>query len=105
MITYMVDQLRSWVNEMLLLFLLLVILGMALMAFAAIYLRIVAKFHGMQPVSCPLTRGPALVKVAAFRSAVRRMGGDATLRLSECSLWPEHSRCAQNCAAQMARRH
>ena len=104
MITYMVDQLRSWVIEMLLLFVLLVILGTALIAFAAIYLRVVAKFHGVQPVTCPLTCGPALVQVAAFRSAVRRMHGDAVLRLSECSLWPEHSRCAQNCASQVARR-
>ena len=105
MITYMVDQLRSWVIEMLLLFVLLVIVGMALMAFATTYLRIVAKFRRPQPVTCPGTRGPALVQVAAFQSAVGRMHGDAVPRLSGCSLWPEHSGCAKDCAAQLAPRH
>jgi hypothetical protein len=105
MITYIVDQLRIWVMEMLLLFVLLVILGTVLMIFATIYLRIVAKFRGAQPVTCPRTRGPALVQVAPFQSAVHRLRGDASLRLSECSLWPEHSGCAQNCSAQLATRH
>ena len=105
MITYMVDQLRSWVIEMLLLFVLLVIVGMALMAFTATYLRIVAKFRKPQSVTCPGTGGPALVPVAAFQSTLGKVHGDAVLRLSGCSLWPEHSGCAKDCAAQLARRH
>ena len=105
MITYMVDQLRSWVIEMLLLFVLLVVVGMALMAFSAMYLRLFAKFRRPQPVTCPHTGGPALIQVAAFQSTLGKVRGDAVLRLSGCSLWPEHSSCAKDCAAQLARRH
>src|SRR5438477_12499719 len=105
MITAIVDELRIWALEILLLFVLLAILATILIVFGAIYLRIVARFHGVRPVTCPITGGPALVQVAAFESAAGRMRGDATLRLSECSLWPERSRCAQSCAAQLTSAH
>lgn len=105
MITSIVDELRIWALEILVVFVLMAILAMILIVFGTIYVRIAAKFRGVRPVTCPVTGGPALVQVAAFESAAGRMRGDSTLRLSACSLWPERSRCAQSCAAQLTGAH
>lgn len=101
MITQIVNELRIWAMEMLLLFVLLAVLGTILLIFAATYLHVIAKFRGVRPVTCPVTGGSALIQVAAFETAAARMAGNDRLRLSKCSVWPEHSRCAQGCAAQL----
>jgi len=101
MITYMLDQIRLWLVEMLFLIALTVMLGLAFAAFSVIYFRLVSRFHQPQPVICPLTGASALVHVAAFPSAVRRMGGNVVPRLSRCTLWPANAACGQNCARQL----
>ena len=104
MITTIVDQLRVWLIEMLVVYVFMVIASMAGVAFLVVYLPILAKFHGLKRVTCPQDGGRALIQVAAFRSAVGRVHGDSTLRVSRCSRWPARSGCAQNCAAQLTRR-
>ena len=104
MITTIVDQLRVWLIQVLLIYVFIVIAGMAAGAFLVVYLRIFAKFHGLKPVTCPQDNVRALIQIAAFLSAVGRVHGDSTLRVSRCSRWPERSGCAQNCAAQLTRR-
>jgi hypothetical protein len=101
MITYILNEVRIWVIEMLVLIVLAEIAGMALIAFSIIYFRLASKFHHPQPVTCPLNGGIALVHVAALKSALRRMGWNVQPSLSECSLWPERKGCAQKCAAQL----
>jgi hypothetical protein len=101
MVTYILDQIRIWVIEMLFLITLVVIVGLTFTAFSIIYFRLVSKFHHPQPVTCPVSGGPALVHVAAFKSALRRMGGNVTPRISECTLWPQHAGCAQKCSKQL----
>lgn len=101
MITYMLDEIRIWLVEMLFLIALAVTLGLACVAFSVIYFRLVSKFHHPQPVTCPATGAPALVHVAAFQSAVRRMCGNVEPRLSQCTLWPGKAGCGQDCARQL----
>ena len=101
MITHVIDELSIWALQMLIVFALMMTLGAILLTFGAIYLWIAAKFRGKRPVTCPVTRGPALVQVAAFDSAAHWMLGDTTPRLSKCTLWPEGSGCAQGCATQL----
>lgn len=101
MITQIVDDLVKWAFEMLLLFVVLSILASISLVFAALYLRVKVKFRGAHSVICPLTAGPALIQVAAFRSAMHWMTGDDTPRVAECNLWPEHSGCARNCSTQL----
>ena len=101
MITYILDQIRLWLVEMLVLIALTVMLGLAFVEFSVFYFRLVSKFHHPQTVTCPLSGASALVHVAPFRSAVRRMGGNVVPRLSQCTLWPANAACGQHCARQL----
>ncbi len=82
---------------------------LALLALAAAYLifRVVAasrlylKFRGKRLVTCPETKKPAAVEVAAGRVAVETFVGWWHLRLSDCSRWPERRNCGQDCLSQI----
>jgi len=59
------------------------------------------KFRGQRLVSCPETRRPAAVRVAAAKAAWRATRGSQDHELSACSRWPERKDCAQVCLAQI----
>ena len=64
-------------------------------------LRTYLKFRGKLLVSCPETHKPAAVRVAAANAAIQTTFGNAELRLSECSRWPERQACGQECLQQI----
>jgi hypothetical protein len=64
-------------------------------------LRTYLKFRGKMLVSCPETHQPAGVRVAAVKAALKATVGNAQLRLSECSRWPEREACGQQCLQQI----
>jgi len=59
------------------------------------------KFRGKRLVSCPETRKPAAVRVAAGNATLKATVGNEQLSLSECSRWPEREACGQECLAQI----
>jgi hypothetical protein len=56
---------------------------------------------GKRIVTCPQTEKPAAVEVAAGHAAMEALVGEAHLRLSDCSRWPEREDCGQACLSQI----
>lgn len=85
------------------------ILFIVLLALATAYLtyrlagglRLYLKLRGKRLVTCPETKKATAVKVAAGTVAVKALIGPLRLRLSECSCWPEHQNCGQECLRQI----
>jgi len=59
------------------------------------------EFRGKRLISCPETQQTAAVSVAAGRAAATALLGEPTLRLKQCSRWPERQNCGQECLAQI----
>ena len=58
-------------------------------------------FRGKRLVTCPETHKPAAIDIAAGEAAVGTFVNEPTLRLKECSRWPEHQDCGQDCLQQV----
>jgi len=58
-------------------------------------------YRGRRLVRCPETQQPAAVDVAARKAASTALWGDPTLRLDQCSRWPERQNCGQECLEQI----
>ncbi len=65
-------------------------------------IRLWMRYHGEMVVRCPETHRPTGVTVDARRAALTAPGRSASLRLSNCSRWPERAGCGQECIAQIA---
>jgi hypothetical protein len=48
-------------------------------------------------VNCPETDAPVSVRFNALRAAWSSLGGPPTLRLADCTRWPERAGCGQEC--------
>ena len=48
-------------------------------------------------VDCPETHAPVSVRFHALRAAWSAMSGKPTLRLADCTRWPERGDCGQDC--------
>lgn len=59
-------------------------------------------YRGKRIITCPETRLPEAVDVAARRAAATAFFGDPTLRLDRCSRWPERENCGQECLQEIA---
>ena len=59
------------------------------------------KFRGTRLVTCPETQEAAAVDVAAGEAALGGLFNEPTLRLHECSRWPERQNCGQDCLSQI----
>ena len=60
-------------------------------------------YRGERVVVCPETRRYVAVEVdAAHAAATASGGGEAELRLSSCTRWPERAGCDQDCVYQIA---
>jgi len=68
-------------------------------AFPAV--RAYFNFRGKRLVTCPETHNAAAVDVAAGEVAVGVFVNEPTLRLKECSRWPERQNCGQECLRQV----
>lgn len=58
-------------------------------------------FRGKRLVTCPETHKPAAVEVDATKAMAWRLGATSTLRLDQCSRWPERRNCGQECLRQV----
>jgi hypothetical protein len=85
---------------MLLLFLLLLFLAGAclLMLLPALWAeRTYHTYREGRTVNCPETDAPVSVRFNALRAAWSSLGGPPTLRLADCTRWPERAGCGQEC--------
>jgi hypothetical protein len=64
-------------------------------------MRVYFKFRGTRLVTCPETRKPAMVQVAARSMGMQAILGEPCLRLSACSRWPMCRDCGQDCLRQI----
>ena len=80
-----------------------------LLALAAAYLviwlvggfRFYLTLRGKRLVTCPETKKPAAVELEAGPVAMESLIGPFSLRLRECSRWPERQNCGQGCLSQI----
>jgi hypothetical protein len=61
------------------------------------------RYSGGRPVACPETHQTAVVNFDARHAAATATEGVPDLCLSDCTLWPERSQCAQACLPQALR--
>ena len=54
-------------------------------------------YHGARTVNCPETHAPVMVRFRPLRAAFTGLSGRPKLRLADCSRWPVHSDCGQDC--------
>ena len=78
---------------------LLVSLGIA--AWLVIATRTFLRYRGKMLFTCPESGKPAAVRVAAGKAASTSLLAHPTVRLSECSRWPERKDCGQECLSQL----
>lgn len=86
------------------LFIIIAILALAVVLFvirAVPGLRAYFTFRGKHLVTCPETHEPQAVNIAAGEAAVGAFLNEPTLRLVECSRWPERQNCGQDCLQQI----
>lgn len=57
-------------------------------------------YRRSKTLRCPETGGPASVRFDAGRAVKGALFGKVTLRVAECSLWPEKKGCAGACSAE-----
>lgn len=78
------------------------VLAVGLFIFRAIPgVRAYFGYRGKRLVTCPETHAPAAVNVAASEAAIGAFLKEPTLRLNECSRWPEREQCGQECLQQI----
>lgn len=78
----------------------LVVVAFVLSLFALWRRQIYNRYSGSRLVACPESRQSAVVSIDAKRAAATVMDGRLDLHLSECTRWPEHSKCRQACLSQ-----
>ena len=59
------------------------------------------KFRGTRVITCPETTAPAAVRVDAKHAALTAVLHEPRLRVNDCSRWPEHRACGQECLRQI----
>jgi hypothetical protein len=65
--------------------------------------EIYSRYRGIRAVTCPENRQPVAVSFRAFRAAVTGLNGRPEVRLAECTRWPAHQDCAQDCIPEAVR--
>lgn len=78
-----------------------VLLGMIVLAIVYVMLpvgfAVFAASRRPRWLRCPVTERDALAGVDAYGAGVAAAFGGNSLRVRECSLWPENSGCGQEC--------
>jgi len=60
------------------------------------------RFRRRRTVRCPETGLMASVSIDAGHAALTAVPGPPTLKVTDCSLWPEHHGCEEKCVAHGA---
>jgi hypothetical protein len=77
-------------------------LAVGLFVFRAIPgVRAFFDYRGKRLVTCPETHKLEAVDIAATEAAVGAFLSEPTLRLNQCSRWPEREHCGQECLKQI----
>lgn len=63
--------------------------------------RAFLQYRGKRLVTCPETQKAAAVEVAVGEAALGAFLTEPTVRLHECSRWPERAGCGQDCLQQI----
>jgi hypothetical protein len=63
--------------------------------------RAYLNFRGKRLVTCPETHIPEAVDVSAGEAALGVFFNEPTVRLKQCSRWPERQDCGQDCLQQV----
>ena len=72
-----------------------------LLLFPAFWRRaIYERYSGGRPVACPEDQQSAVVSIDVRHVAATVMDGRPDLHLSDCTRWPERSKCNQECLSQ-----
>jgi hypothetical protein len=80
----------------------ILVLASALFVFRAVPgVRAYLKLRGERLVTCPETRTPEVVTVAAKEAGLGAFYEEPTLHLDKCSRWPERQACGQDCLQQI----
>jgi hypothetical protein len=66
-----------------------------------VYLRTYWKLRGDRVIRCPENREIAAVVVDARRAGITAILGEPTLRLRDCTRWPQRQDCGQECLSQI----
>lgn len=64
-------------------------------------LRAYCRLRGQRLITCPETHTAEAVTVAAGEAGLGAFFNEPTLRLKECSRWPERENCGQDCLQQI----
>jgi hypothetical protein len=86
-----------------------ILAAIAVLAIAAILfvfrvipgVRAYFEYRGKRLITCPETHKSEAVDVAAGEAAVGAFLSEPTLRLKQCSRWPERQNCDQECLQQI----
>lgn len=77
-------------------------LAVGLFVFRAIPgIRAYFEYRGKRLITCPETQTTEAVDVAASEAAMSAFLAEPTLRLKQCSRWPERQDCGQECLQQI----
>jgi len=58
------------------------------------------RFRTPRMLTCPETGGKAEVGIDASRAALTSAFGHPSLRVKDCSLWPQKEQCKQECVTE-----
>ncbi len=61
------------------------------------------QYAGIRAVTCPETRNQVAVSFNSTHAAVTGLTGKPALRIANCTRWPEHSNCGQECIPEAVR--
>jgi hypothetical protein len=61
------------------------------------------RYRGRRVIACPENHEPAGVALDVKHAALTALHGDAKLRLTQCSRWPEREDCGRDCLFQIER--
>ncbi len=78
----------------------LVTVALMLLPLALWRREIFQRYSGARPVACPENQQPAAVNIDVRHAAETGIDGCPNLRLSDCTRWPERSKCNQACLSQ-----
>jgi type II secretory pathway pseudopilin PulG len=70
-------------------------------ASAGLVARQYRRWRGTRIVTCPKDQATAAVEVAALSATRASLSREPTLRLSDCSRWPEGADCGQACVQEI----
>src|SRR5215472_11320470 len=73
----------------------------ALAVWLTVAARVFFRYRGKMLFTCPETGEAACARVAATEAARSSLTGRPKIHVSECSLWPEHRNCGQECLNQL----